>query len=38
MVAYRTLGYVSPPVLYFTYIAKSTTVPAPRFKITGHNT
>jgi hypothetical protein len=32
------IGYVSPPVLYLTYIAKSTTVPAqPRFNVTGHN-
>jgi hypothetical protein len=38
MVAYRALGYVSPPVLYFTYIAKSTTVLAqPRFNMTGNN-
>jgi hypothetical protein len=37
-VAHHTLGYVSPPVLHFTYIAKSATVLAqPRFNITGHN-
>jgi hypothetical protein len=38
MVAYRALGHVSPPALYFTYIAKSTTVSVqPRFNVTGHN-
>ena len=38
IVAYLTLGYVSPPVLYFTCIAKSATALAqPRSNITGHN-